>query len=174
MFEPKPISIEAIPNALAKAERYRLLNEPREAESICRDVLDVDADNQEAIATMVLALTDQFGKGYGTELSHTQEWLKKLEGEYDRFYYAGIILERWGKALLSKGAPGFIISDWIRAALRSYDQAESVRPEGNDDAILRWNTCVRMLRRELRQTPQASRSESHELAIGPDEEVPGG
>ena len=63
MFEPKPISIEAIPNALAKAERYRLLNEPREAESICRDVLEVDADNQEAIATLVLALTDQSGNG---------------------------------------------------------------------------------------------------------------
>ena len=28
MFETKPISPESVPGALAKAERYRLLNEP--------------------------------------------------------------------------------------------------------------------------------------------------
>ena len=33
-FEPKPISREAVPAALDKAHRYRLLNEPSAAESI--------------------------------------------------------------------------------------------------------------------------------------------
>ena len=44
----KPLSPEPCPAALAKAERYRLLNEPGEAESICLDVLAVEPDNQEA------------------------------------------------------------------------------------------------------------------------------
>jgi hypothetical protein len=34
-FDLKPISIASIPRALEKAERYRLLNEPEQAESIC-------------------------------------------------------------------------------------------------------------------------------------------
>src|SRR5262245_5730837 len=57
MFEPKPISRDAIPAALAKAERYRLLNEPLEAESICLDVLQIDGANQDAIVMLLLALT---------------------------------------------------------------------------------------------------------------------
>ena len=42
MFELKPLSREAIPAALEKAMRYRLLNEPGAAESICHDVLRTD------------------------------------------------------------------------------------------------------------------------------------
>ena len=52
MPELKPISKEAIPSALAKAERYRLLNEPRLAESICRDVLRTDAGNQQGLVIL--------------------------------------------------------------------------------------------------------------------------
>jgi hypothetical protein len=48
MYELKPLSREAIPAALEKAYRYRLLNEPLEAESICRDILEADPENQEA------------------------------------------------------------------------------------------------------------------------------
>ena len=35
----KPLHKDAIKGALAKAERYRLLNEPAEAESICLDAV---------------------------------------------------------------------------------------------------------------------------------------
>ena len=42
MFELKPLSQKPLPAALAKAERYRLLNEPSEAESICQDILAVE------------------------------------------------------------------------------------------------------------------------------------
>ena len=49
MFELKPLSHEGIPAALEKAMRYRLLNEPGEAESICHDVLRIDPDNQQAL-----------------------------------------------------------------------------------------------------------------------------
>src|SRR5205809_2184265 len=37
----------------SKAERYRLLNEPGEAESICLDILVVDPENQHAIIMLI-------------------------------------------------------------------------------------------------------------------------
>jgi len=42
MYELKRLTKEAVPRALEKAERYRLLNEPTEAESICQDILRVE------------------------------------------------------------------------------------------------------------------------------------
>ena len=45
--------------ALEKAERYRLLNEPILAESICLDILDADPQNAKAVVTMLLAITDR-------------------------------------------------------------------------------------------------------------------
>src|SRR4051812_7969768 len=60
MFELKSLTREAVPAALEKAHRYRLLNEPEQAESICHDVLRIDPDNQEALTTLILALTDRF------------------------------------------------------------------------------------------------------------------
>ena len=62
MFALKPISRDSVAGALAKAERYRLLNEPNEAESICRDILQVDPANQEALISLILALTDQMSE----------------------------------------------------------------------------------------------------------------
>jgi hypothetical protein len=29
--------------------------------------------------------------------------------------------------------------------MRHYEIAEKVRPAGNDDAVLRWNTCARLI-----------------------------
>src|ERR1700722_16262182 len=63
MNDFKPISPDAVPLALEKAERYRLLNEPAQAESICLDVLAVDPDNQRALVMLLLALSDQFLTG---------------------------------------------------------------------------------------------------------------
>src|SRR5205814_1627346 len=91
MFELKPLSEEAIPAALDKAERYRLLNEPAEAESICLDVLKADPDNQKALITLLLAVSDRFGKGYGVSDTQAKEFLVRVRGEYERAYYAGII-----------------------------------------------------------------------------------
>ena len=60
MFELKPLSEKAVPRALERAERYRLLNEPAEAESICQDVLRIEPENQQALISLLPALTDQF------------------------------------------------------------------------------------------------------------------
>ena len=36
-----------------------------------------------------------------------------------------------------------------------YEKAESLRPPGNDEAILRWNTCARILARHPEVAPAA-------------------
>jgi hypothetical protein len=147
MSELKQLSREAIPAALEKAERYRLLNEPAEAESICLDVLKADPENQAALITLLLAVTDRFGKGYGVSDTQAKELLSRVEGEYERAYYAGILAERRAKAKLAQGTPGsrFYAYDGFRDAMSWYGKAENVRPHGNDDALLRWNTCARII-----------------------------
>jgi len=149
MFELKPLSREALPTALEKATRYRLLNEPAEAESICLDVLRTDPDNQAALVILLLALTDRFSKGYGVSETQAQQLLPRLRSEYERVYYAGIILERKAKAQLQHGGPGagFNAYELIREAMTCFERAEKIRPAGNDDALLRWNTCARIITR---------------------------
>lgn len=156
MFELKPISREAIPEALAKVERYRLLNEPWQAESICLDVLQVDPENRRARVMLLLSLTDQFGEGVSA--AKAREILPRIEGEYERAYYAGIVEERWAGALLRKGAPGagFSAYEALREAMRHYERAEALRPSGNDDALLRWNTCARILMRNRELRPRGA------------------
>jgi hypothetical protein len=147
VFELKPLSEEAIPAALEKAERYRLLNEPAEAESICLDVLKADPENQNALITLLLAVTDRFGKGYGVSDTQAKELLARVKGEYERTYYAGILAERRAKAKLAQGTTGskFYAYDGFRDAMSWFEKAEAVRPPGNDDALLRWNTCARII-----------------------------
>src|SRR5881275_3586725 len=100
MSELKSLHKDAIPAALEKAERYRLLNEPAEAESICLDILAIDPENQQAIVTLLLALTDRFEKGYAVSDTQTKELLSRIKPEYDHTYYTGIVAERRGKAKL--------------------------------------------------------------------------
>ena len=159
MFELKSLSTEAIPAALEKAERYRLLNEPAEAESICLDVLKADPDNQKALIALLLAVSDRFGKGYGVSDTQAKEFLARLEGEYERAYYAGILAERRAKAKLAQGTPGskFYAYDGFRDAMNWFEKAEAVRPHGNDDALLRWNTCARI----ITQNKLVPREEEH-------------
>src|ERR1041385_7959461 len=147
MFELKPLSRAAIPAALDKAMRYRLLNEPGAAERICHDILAIEPDNQQALVTLLLALTDRFGKGYAVGVTRTQEVLQQLRDPYERTYYGGIISERRAKALLQQGGPGagFQAYEFLREAMAGYEQAEAIRPAGNDDALLRWNACARMI-----------------------------
>ncbi|MGB0122960.1 MAG: hypothetical protein WA419_13125 [Silvibacterium sp.] len=146
MFTLKPISRDSVDGALGKAERYRLLNEPHEAESICRDVLAVDPANRQARVSLILALTDEISQEPGAFAS-AMGAVSSLESAYDRAYYSGIAWERRAKACRDSGGPGSsgYIYDWLAKALGFFEEAERLRPAGNDDAILRWNTCVRFL-----------------------------
>jgi hypothetical protein len=153
----KPISRDAIPEALSKAERYRLLNEAAEAESICLDVLAVEPDNQQALVMLLLALTDQFRSGPSECFQEAEAVVPKLRSDYERLYYSGIIWERRGHARALQGGPGSgtVAYAWIRQAMAFYEEAELLRPPGNDDAILRWNTCLRLCERyQLHPEPE--------------------
>jgi len=156
MYELKPISRASIPHALEMAERYRFLNEPREAESICRDILRADPQNQQAIVIMLLALTDQFTMGVRVNVNHAQELLPRLTDEYHRHYYEGVIHERWAKTQLEQGVPGYVVFEWFAQAMQSFEKAMAIRPRDNEDAVLRWNTCARIIKRndELRPRPE--------------------
>lgn len=157
MFELKPLSPGSIDAALEKAERYRLLNEPWEAESICLDVLNVEPGHQDALVMLLLALTDQFGHCHSSIVRQAREVLQRITDGYRRAYYEGIFCERQGKALLDRQAPGSgpNVYEWIRDAMDCYERAAAIRPVGNDDALLRWNTCVRVLDRHPDVRPNA-------------------
>ena len=143
----KKISDGAVGAALDKAERYRLLNDPEQAESICLDVLEIDAGNQRAKRTLVLALTDQFAAASKSSRVKTARALAaELTDEYDRVYHEGIVWEREGRSYLAKGLSGAFAYECLREAMERFEQAEAIRPAGNDDALLRWNSCVRTIR----------------------------
>ena len=147
MFELKKLSREGIARALEKVERYRLLNEPWEAESICRDVLEVEPDHQEAVISLLLSMTDRFHHEEAPGVETVRALLPRIRGDYERAYYAGIICERKASAVWERGAAGAgpRVYDMLRDAMEHYEEAESLRSPGNDDALLRWNTCARMI-----------------------------
>lgn len=143
----KPLHKESIPAALNKARRYRLLNEPWQAESICRDILNSEPDDQVAMVTLILAITDQFNIVKTANSSEAKDLCKKLENEYHKNYYRGIIEERLGKTAIKRSGPRvkYIAYDLYARALGFFEKAEQLRPEDNEDTILRWNACVRAI-----------------------------
>jgi hypothetical protein len=159
MFTLKPISFDSIDGALAKAERYRLLNEPSEAESICRDILEIDQGNRRARISLILALTDEIPEE-ASSFARAMEAIPHLETAYDRAYYSGIAWERRAKALFRSRGPGSsgYVYDWIVEALQLFEEAERLRPTSNDSSILRWNACVRFLERHKDLAPRTEQA----------------
>ena len=152
-FELKSISEESIPEALAKVERYRLLNEPSLAESICLDILAIVPDHQQALISLLLARTDQFDSE--VHVKAAQEVLSQIKGDYERAYYQGIIWERLGNARMRHGGTGAGASAYhaLREAMDHYEKAMNFAVPGNDDAILRWNTCARVIMQNAEVRP---------------------
>ena len=147
VFKLKPLSREGVDAALRKAEHYRLLNQPKLAESICLDVLEVDSGNQKACIVLLLSLADQFGPSMLSAAKQAQGLANNLKEEYSRLYYTGIILERQGTVALSSGVHGsdFDAYEWYLEAMEFYEKAEAKSPAGNNDPVLRWNTCARTI-----------------------------
>ena len=144
-YKLKSISKGGIPEAASKAELYRFLNDPEESESICRDILALDPGNQQALRLLGLALTDQF-LGVGTDrYREAKEAFERLSDNYERLYHIGLLFERRAKAQVQAGQPPHTLLPLLEQALSCYAEAESIRPPQNDDAILRWNRCVRLL-----------------------------
>ena len=155
-FQLRPISASAVPNAIAKAEQYRRLNQGEEAESICRDILRVEPENRDAIIILALALTDQFDQGTASGGSlEARDIVEKLTDPYDRTYYGGIVRERMARVMLG-GKTSVFAYEGLREAMDWYEKAHALRPQGDDDATLRWNSCVRAIRsHRLRPMPDA-------------------
>ena len=148
MIELKKLAAEAIPIALENAKRYRLLSEPDEAESICLDILATDPGNQDALITLILALTDKFGQtGVNPSFNQAVELVPKLDNSYCKSYYMGLIYERRAKFHLKQGGPGAAPSahDWFVKAMDMFDEALTVCDPSNQNAVLRWNSCARIL-----------------------------
>ena len=145
-LELKKIRPSAAAAAVGKAEKYRDLNQPFEAESICRDVLDASLEHPGALRTLGLALTDQFeGKGKG-RYAEAMAVFARLPDAYERALYSGIACERQGKAQLREGRPLQSSLPLFEQSLSFFVEAGRLRPEANDDPILRWNSVVRTLR----------------------------
>ena len=148
MVELKTLNPEAVPSALDKAKRYRLLNEPEEAESICLDILAIAPTHQEALITLLLAVTDKFADG-GLQPSFEQAKgiVDRLDSAQCKFYYTGILFERRAKYHLKQGGPGSgaVAYDWFSKAMNAYGQTLSDCDPGNQDALLRWNSCARFI-----------------------------
>ncbi len=154
-FKLKTLSPEAVDRALARAERYRLLNEPAQAVSICLDALDVQPENQAALTMLLLALTDQFDSD-SSSVGDAWNTVSRLSDSYERAYYSGIVFERRAIARLRQGRPGCgpQAYEWLREAMSWYEKAEGQRPAGNDDALLRWNACARLIMRDRHLVPR--------------------
>lgn len=156
MYSLKSLSVDAIPLALDKAERYRLLNQPWAAESICLDILSGTPGHQHALRVLLLACTDQFESESSRRAARAREVLVQLTSEYERAYYAGIIAERLGRARMKHRAAdsGHVAYEHFRDAMECYQRAEPLRPSDDDDAILRWNSCARLLNESPHLTPR--------------------
>lgn len=157
-FKLRPLAPDSVEAALEKARRYRLLNEAREAESICRDVLRVEPDNNDALVTLLLALSDQFNHHLVDKYERAKALIPRLNSDYQRAYYAGVLCERRAKAHHRRSSPGSgtMAYGWLRQAMDWYDKAHALRPPGEDDPTLRWNSCVRMIRTHADIVPEAA------------------
>src|ERR1700724_2616778 len=141
----KTISKAGIPEAISKAELYRSLNEPEEAESVCRDILAVPPEHQLALRLLGLAITDQFCGDASDRSGEVEDLFERLVERYERLYYTGLLHERRAKAQMRVGRSPHTLAPLFGEAMRCFAEAETIRPPGNDDAILRWNRCARLL-----------------------------
>ena len=162
----KVISKSGIAEALSKVTLYRSLNEPEEAESICDDILAVEPDNQVAQRLLGLAITDQFTGQASDRYAEVESIFGSLSDPYERAYYLGLLYERRAKAQMRAGRPPQFFLALFKDAMDHFEQAERIHPPENDDAVLRWNRCVRLLHRipETELEQQEATFEDHDLA----------
>jgi hypothetical protein len=166
-FQLKSISPDGIAEAISKAELYRLLHEPEEAESICHDILAIEPEHQMAKRVLGLAITDQFTGALADRWGEAKNILQSLSDPYERLYYTGLVHERWAKAQLQAGRPPHTILVLFERAMHYFEEAEKIRPAGNDDSILRWNRCVRLIHSRLGSEWQKEETEVFEAQDSP-------
>ena len=160
----KTISKSGIAEAIAKAELYRYLGEPEETESICRDILAADPRHMLGLRTLGLAITDQFSGGPSDRYAEAEKIFQSLTDPYERLYYTGLLCERRVKAQLRAGRAPHTLLPLLEKALQCFGEAEKISHPGNDDAILRWNRCVRLLQSQPDfETEEIVSFEAHDM-----------
>lgn len=143
-LELKKLRDKNLEAAIGLAKHYRDLNQPEEAESICRDVLEVAPDNVDALRTLGLALTDRFSSEWVSLFDEACATFKKLPADYDRAYYVGIAWERYAKAQLEAGRAHNAIHAFEEALAR-FEEAGAFAKKDDPAPILHYNRCVRAL-----------------------------
>jgi hypothetical protein len=151
-FELIEICRESVPDALASADRYRLLNDPELAETICLEVRAIEPQNQRSLRTLILAISDQFARPGSRVGPHDAlKYVRELESEYERCYYTGLVAEREARAALGRARiDAYAI---FREAMWWYEKADALTPRRNYHARLRYNSCGRTIDREGLQPP---------------------
>jgi len=157
-FNLKTITKDGIAEAISKAELYRFLNEPEESESICHDILAADPENQTALRILGLAITDEFTGESSDRYSEAEKTFLRLTDAYEKQYCMGLLCERQAKAQTHAGRPPHAVTVLFQEAMRHFEAAEKIHPPKNDDAILRWNRCVRL----LEKFPKVEQPEPHQ------------
>jgi tetratricopeptide (TPR) repeat protein len=142
--ELKRLADKNLSTAIALAKHYRDLNQPDEAESICRDVLEVAPDNVDALRTLGLALTDRFSSQWMSLFEEACTAFKKLPTDYERSYYVGIAWERYAKAQLEAGRAHNAIHAF-EEAIERFEEASRYAAKDDPAPILHYNRCVRAL-----------------------------
>src|SRR5580704_19003293 len=126
-FDLKRLPRASLEAAIQKAAHYRDLNQPEEAESICRDVLDVDPQHQVALRLLGLSLTDRFPTGHAGLLEQAIAVFEKLTDEYERVYHLGVAWERAAKAHLERSEAHSAVTAFEHA-LELFDYAHTMKP----------------------------------------------
>lgn len=162
----KTISKDGIPEAISKVELYRSLNDPEGAESICQDILAIEPDHQIAIRLLGLTITDQFAGHPSDRYSEAEKRFTSLVDAYERHYYLGLLYERRARAQMRAGQTARTTASSLREAMVLYEHAEKIHPLHNDDAVLRWNRCARLLDK------LGLAEESHEPSLHDDDTAP--
>jgi hypothetical protein len=88
-------------------------------------------------------------------MGEAQRLVRRLSGAYERAFYSGVIIERRAKEMLAHGTLGAgpTVYGLLTRAMDFYEEAERIRPSGDDSSILRWNTCVRIIARNNLKPP---------------------
>jgi tetratricopeptide (TPR) repeat protein len=142
--ELKRLKDKNLATAITLAKHYRDLNQPDEAESICRDVLEVAPDNVDALRTLGLAMTDRFGSHWMSLFEDACAAFKKLPTDYERAYYVGIAWERYAKAQTEAGRAHNAVHAFEQA-LGFFEEASKHAAKDDPAPILHFNRCVRAL-----------------------------
>ena len=154
-MEYHKIDKDSIEDVLERAKQYRSLLQPDMAISICMDIFAVDNNNQDALVIYILALTDQLSQSESkVHQKKITDSIKRLDSKFLQHYYSGIFFERQARSLLKHSMSRSFAYEAFIEAIAEFEIAEKMAPEHCADPILRYNSCIRTIKKENLQPRQ--------------------